>query len=239
MKKFDILFLFIIILLMRLEIQANNPSISQIYIGVETFQSPLLYLWDTGSYNKETGMTSKVCKKCKKEKPLNEFYEIWNKQQQKYYYRKVCKECEIKDSKKYYSKHKKEIQQYREEHRTERNEKSKLYRNSHKEEISKKAKIYYKSHKEKILKRSKKYNQTEKGRIVQKKQTKKYRKNNPLKYKAHRVLNSAIKIGEIIRQPCEICGNPKSEGHHEDYSKPLEVIWLCRKCHRKLHKRNY
>lgn len=45
------------------------------------------------------------------------------------------------------------------------------------------------------------------------------------------VLYNAMRAGKIIRMPCVICGEVKSEAHHEDYSKPLEVIWLCRKHH--------
>lgn len=40
----------------------------------------------------------------------------------------------------------------------------------------------------------------------------------------------ALERGEIRRAPCP-CGNPQAEMHHEDYSKPLEVTWLCRACH--------
>jgi hypothetical protein len=48
-------------------------------------------------------------------------------------------------------------------------------------------------------------------------------------------LNVYIKRGKIIKQPCCICGNPKAEAHHEDYSKPLDVIWYCREHHLKIH----
>lgn len=41
--------------------------------------------------------------------------------------------------------------------------------------------------------------------------------------------------GELIAQPCQHCGNPKSEMHHADYSRPLDVIWVCRACHMRLH----
>lgn len=47
----------------------------------------------------------------------------------------------------------------------------------------------------------------------------------------------AIKRGKLVRRPCEECGNPKSHGHHEDYSKPFEVRWLCARHHRWVHMR--
>jgi hypothetical protein len=47
----------------------------------------------------------------------------------------------------------------------------------------------------------------------------------------------ALKKGVMIRQPCEVCGNPKTVGHHHDYAKPLDVTWLCQKHHRQEHAR--
>lgn len=35
--------------------------------------------------------------------------------------------------------------------------------------------------------------------------------------------------------PCEVCGDVNSQGHHEDYSRPLEVMWLCQKHHSARH----
>lgn len=47
-----------------------------------------------------------------------------------------------------------------------------------------------------------------------------------IKQNARQKVYLAIKEGKIVRQPCEKCGE-KSEAHHPDYSKPLEVKWLC------------
>jgi len=54
---------------------------------------------------------------------------------------------------------------------------------------------------------------------------------------AHSMVMLAVRSGELIRpEICTDCKNPnKIEGHHNDYNKPLEVIWLCNRCHRKLH----
>ena len=48
-------------------------------------------------------------------------------------------------------------------------------------------------------------------------------------------LRRAITLGHIKRQPCEVCGDPKSHGHHDDYSKPLDVRWLCHAHHCEAH----
>lgn len=56
-----------------------------------------------------------------------------------------------------------------------------------------------------------------------------------LRKKVRIIWNHYRRDKKIKNQPCEICGCDKSEAHHDDYSKPLEVRWLCRKCHRHLH----
>ena len=64
---------------------------------------------------------------------------------------------------------------------------------------------------------------------------------NPEKHKAHTILTGAIRLGKIVRpSSCQKCGcipppsrngSSRIQGHHEDYSKPLEVQWLCAFCH--------
>lgn len=46
----------------------------------------------------------------------------------------------------------------------------------------------------------------------------------------------AIERGDLVRQPCEVCGGTHVEAHHDDYAKPLDVRWLC-PTHHKAHHR--
>lgn len=66
-----------------------------------------------------------------------------------------------------------------------------------------------------------------------------WEKKNPLKIKAQNKLNHEIFFGRIIRSShCSNCGvTGKIQGHHADYSKPLDVMWLCQKCHIAEHKK--
>ncbi len=67
--------------------------------------------------------------------------------------------------------------------------------------------------------------------------TKNYRAKNLEKYKAHQAVNSALKSGKLKKQNCTICGTwEKLESHHEDYSKPLDIIWFCSEHHKARHK---
>lgn len=52
---------------------------------------------------------------------------------------------------------------------------------------------------------------------------------------ARLLANLAQEYGFISPKPCERCGSKSDHKHHEDYSKPLEVVWLCRRCHIGLH----
>jgi hypothetical protein len=40
--------------------------------------------------------------------------------------------------------------------------------------------------------------------------------------------------GLLVPQPCEVCGSLQVEKHHDDYSKPLQVRWFCRRHHRRI-----
>ena len=64
-----------------------------------------------------------------------------------------------------------------------------------------------------------------------------YRKDNKLRphHEARWAVAKAIKKGILSRMPCEVCGKIEVDAHHEDYSKPLDVKWLCRNHHAEHH----
>jgi hypothetical protein len=59
-----------------------------------------------------------------------------------------------------------------------------------------------------------------------------YAERYPERYAAHIVVGNAVRDGRLVKQPCEVCGALKVEAHHDDYSKPLDVRWLCNSHHK-------
>ena len=66
--------------------------------------------------------------------------------------------------------------------------------------------------------------------------TKIWRAEDKRRYVAHMAVAKALKNGNLERMPCARCASEKSVAHHEDYDKPLDVIWLCQPCHKQRHK---
>jgi hypothetical protein len=63
---------------------------------------------------------------------------------------------------------------------------------------------------------------------------------NPPKARARSAVRTAVRRGKLVKpSDCERCGTPTERhdlhGHHDDYSKPLEVEWLCAPCHAAVH----
>lgn len=56
-----------------------------------------------------------------------------------------------------------------------------------------------------------------------------------LRIQARTMVNHAVRDGKLTRGVCECCGFGKTQAHHPDYNKPLEIKWLCRKCHWQEH----
>ena len=62
-------------------------------------------------------------------------------------------------------------------------------------------------------------------------------KRNPKKRSASTEAYKALLRGDLIKKPCEVCGtDEKIHAHHCDYSKPLDVMWLCQTHHLEWHK---
>ena len=67
--------------------------------------------------------------------------------------------------------------------------------------------------------------------------TKAWRQEDKRRAVAHSAVARAIKSGLLARLPCSQCGAVNSVAHHEDYDKPLKVVWLCQSCHVQHHKK--
>ncbi len=81
---------------------------------------------------------------------------------------------------------------------------------------------------------------TPKRKLLNKRITDEDRANWPERYKARYTLTNAIRDGRI-EKPCT-CSRCREEfplrrihAHHTDYSKPLDVLWLCVRCHKLEH----
>ena len=58
------------------------------------------------------------------------------------------------------------------------------------------------------------------------------RQREPEKVRARDAVARAIRAGRLVRLPCERCSSETVEAHHDDYTTPLIVRWLCPPCHR-------
>ena len=133
-------------------------------------------------------MTTKICGKCKQEKPLDEFHANGLK------LRSRCKSCANQDTRLY------GLTGY--------------YRNYHGE--------------------------YDKQPVVKERRTKrvardKWRPDIVAKNAARTFTNHEIRAGRLTREPCSICGQEPGEAHHEDYSHPEKIRWLCKPCHVQAH----
>jgi len=84
------------------------------------------------------------------------------------------------------------------------------YREENREVIRERKRAFYQENRERELARHRAYKQA-----------------NQDKVKARDALHWAVEGGHLTRQPCEVCGDPDTHGHHDDYTKPLDVRWLC------------
>lgn len=176
--------------------------------------------------------TTRWCNHCKSEKPLSRFGLSADRPQGRAY---TCKECICETSKDYQARNTTAIRKrkhlYMLKHQTEKRIYNQRYYIEHRDLIREQAREYFATHP-----RPSPYWQNPEQ---YKAGARRRREQKPLEAKASAKLGRAIASGQIIRpKTCEDCEQEKRlDGHHDDYSKPLEVKWLCRSCHQLLHSR--
>lgn len=147
----------------------------------------------------------KTCFKCGLKKPLSDFYK--HKQMADGHLNK-CKECTKKDAKK------------------NRDENIDWFRQYDKQRANEPKRIAARLA----------YSKTERGKNRIKAALLAWRERNPNKYAAHIAVGNAVRDGRLTKMPCQICGSSiMVQAHHDDYSKPLEVRWLCTTHHKEWH----
>jgi hypothetical protein len=72
-------------------------------------------------------------------------------------------------------------------------------------------------------------------RLSRAKKQRAYELRHPERQSARAAVKRAIASGKMVKQPCEKCGLEKAHAHHDDYSKPLDVRWLCHTHHVEVH----
>lgn len=117
-----------------------------------------------------------------------------------------------------------------EEFAQRRREAVRRYRQRHRDRVKAYKIRYHDEHPEQSRDRRRRLRAGDKSYIQANRE---YRLANPEKTHARNLLQSAVRHGKLLKsQFCQLCLVPtRLEGHHEDYSKPLEVVWLCRFCH--------
>jgi len=182
----------------------------------------------------------KKCSKCKEEKPLTEYTKLRTSRDG---LQPLCSPCKKAASKRYYAanieairkkdrdryaadpnKRKASVERWRAANPEESRAATRRSRAKHKDKRMAECRAWYAANKDKA--------QAQKAQ---------YRLAFPEQKRAQGAVERAVANGRLSRPVvCSACNMPheRIEGHHEDYTRPLDVIWLCKPCHRKVHRIN-
>lgn len=155
----------------------------------------------------------KTCVKCKQTKNFSEFYSTIGKKEQrrvdgKKYYHSYCKECLGKSVK------------------SNPNKISRCIARTTNPLLIEKMRLSDRDYHRRFRRLF-----PEKKRA----ESKQYYRVNKIKVLAHARVYKAIKNGDLIRKNCRDCDRKDVHGHHSDYSRPLDVVWLCPVHHKLEH----
>jgi hypothetical protein len=163
---------------------------------------------------------SKTCTRCGESKPLTEFYK-WKRSKDGL--TAGCKECIRAARREYVAEHHEEV-----------NASLRAWHQGNREKAVARLRDYWAENAERLREQKREHYAANRERILE--DTRKYAERNPQKMDARMKMRSAIKTGKLVREPCLFCDDPTAEGHHHDYSKPLEVTWLCKRHHELIHR---
>lgn len=160
----------------------------------------------------------KTCIDCREPKSLSEFY---RRKRATGGYRSYCNACtRIRNAKSHAA------------NRTTRLAARRVYYANNKGKVQAAVLLYAENHREERRMYLRRYRETHRQEGA------KYQnaRRKTIKGKASALLRRAVARGDIVKPArCSCCGRYTKRrslhGHHDDYTKPLDVRWLCTKCH--------
>lgn len=181
-------------------------------------------------------MRHKECSKCGEMKTLDRYY---RDRRIKGGRRSECKACTASAHAEYYQLNKEAVVAKQEEWNEANTEKIKEYRRGYYARniekyraLARSRRVYHRVvSKEQYLR----LKDDPVYKAAQVKRTMEWQKRYPDKMACYRVFKRAVSSGKLVRGPCVVCGKEEVHGHHDDYDKPLEVIWLCDRHHKDHH----
>lgn len=168
------------------------------------------------------------CSKCQETKNIEEFSKDKRNHAGRSY---ECYECHRKRNQEYYKRMPGEVYQRKLQRREE-------YGKIHRVELNKRTRERKAGNPEKTKETAKRYREAHKEEMRQ--YSDKWREKNWKKVLAQSKVQDHLNRGNIVKpSECPICKSAdyRIEAHHNDYDKPLEVMWLCQKCHMAIHQR--
>ena len=163
------------------------------------------------------------CWKCKTVKPFQEF---GKRKEDKDGIDKICKICRRERDR-----------DYERRNREKRVERHAQWRDENRDSINEKNRSKYAENNDEYLKEQKFYRPRYKDKINV--WYSKYNADNRIKLNAQEMVRYYVKKAKLIKpENCSLCERSgiKIDAHHEDYSKPLDIVWLCCNCHLAIHR---